>query len=200
MLEEHIPPPALSYCFQLWQEYPFELKLRKARISKVGDYTCHHGKIPRITINHDSHAFLFMITYVHEVAHLLVHRQHGWKTEAHGKEWKQTFRGLMSPLLTEEIFPKDLLLVLRRHMEDPRASSFSDSSLTAALRQYDEKQKSATLLSEIPEGSVFGLHGRWFRKGPLRRTRVLCHELKTTRKYLVPADAPVDGAQLSLLP
>ncbi len=199
LLQKHLPAPAISYCFQLWQQFPFDFRLRKKRISKVGDFTCHQGKTPRITINHDSHSFLFLITYIHEVAHHLVHQRHGWKVEAHGAQWKDCFRELMTPVLREEIFPRDLLTILRGHMLDPKASSFSDSMLTHALRQYDEKQKSVTLLSELPEGSIFGLHGRWFKKGVLRRTRVLCREIKTKRNYLVPVDAPVDSAQLGLL-
>ncbi|NOT75007.1 MAG: transcription elongation protein SprT [Cyclobacteriaceae bacterium] len=199
ILEKHLPPAALPYCFQLWQRYPFDFKLRKKRISKVGDFTCHQGKTPRITINHDSHPYLFLMTYVHEVAHLVVHQQHGWKIEAHGDQWKNTFTQLMAPVLTEDIYPEGLLKVLRRHMADPKASSFSDSTLTHAFRQYDERQKSVTLLSEIPEGSIFGLHGRWFKKGLLKRTRVICREINTKRNYLVPADVPIDSAQLSLL-
>ncbi len=199
LLQKHVPATALPYCFQLWQKYPFDFKLRKKRISKVGDFTCHHGKTPRITINHDSHQYLFLMTYIHEVAHLVVHQKHGWKLEAHGTEWKETFKQLMAPVLNVEIFPAALLSILVKHMADPKASSFSDSMLTHALRQYDEQQKSVTLLSDIPEGSIFGLHGRWFKKGLLKRTRVLCRELNTKRNYLVPADAPVEGAQLSLL-
>lgn len=198
ILEKHIPAIAIPYCFQLWREHPFDFRLRKKRISKVGDFTCRIGKTPRITINHDSHPYLFLLTYVHEVAHLLVHQKFGWKPEAHGNEWKDTFRLLMTPLMTDEVFPPNLLSVLNAHMIDPKASSFSDSTLTQALRQYDEKQKSATLLSEIPEGSLFALHGRWFKKGHLKKTRVVCHEMKTRRNYLVPADAQVESAQLSI--
>ena len=197
ILEKHIPPIAIPYCFQLWQANPFDFRLRKKRISKVGDFTCHTGKTPRITINHDSHPYLFLLTYIHEVAHLVVHHKHGWKLEAHGSEWKDSFRQLMKPVMSEEIFPPELLSTLRSHMVDPKASSFSDSKLTQALRQHDPKQKLATLLSEIPEGSIFALHGRWFKKGPLKRTRVLCHEVKTKRNYLVPVDAQIETAQLS---
>ena len=199
LLEKHVPPTALPYCFQLWREYPFEFRLREKRISKVGDFTCHLGRTPRITINHDSHPYLFLLTYVHEVAHLVVHQNHGWKPEAHGAQWKETFRELMSPLMNEEFFPADLLHVLKDHMIQPKASSFSDTKLTQMLRQYDELQKSASLLSEIPEGSIFGLHGRWFTKGKLKRTRVLCRELKTKRNFLVSVNVPVESAQLSFL-
>ena len=200
LLEKHVPPGAIPYCLRLWQEYPFEFRLRKKRISKVGDFTCPRGKTPRITINQDSHPYLFLLTYVHEVAHLVVHSQQGWKPEAHGQEWKETFRNLMTPLMHQEIFPDDLLHVLKDHMIQPKASSFSDSTLTRVLRQYDEKLKTSMLLSEIPEGSIFGLHGRWFTKGKLKRTRVLCRELKTKRNYLIAVNASIEDAQLSFLP
>src|SRR5436190_18414057 len=127
ILDKHVPATALAYCFELWQQHPFEFKLRKSRISKVGDFTCHNGRVPRITINHDSHPFLFLITYVHEVAHLVVHQLHGWKPEAHGAEWKETFRHLMAPLMNTNIFPQSLLHVLHDHMINPKASSFSDT-------------------------------------------------------------------------
>ncbi len=198
LLEKHLPPASVPYCYQLWKDYPFDFKLRKKRISKVGDFTCRHGKTPVITINRDSHPYLFLMTYVHEVAHLMVHRQYGWKLEAHGDQWKITFVQLMNPMLREDIYPLYLLTVLRKHMMDPKASSFSDPMLTHAFRHFDEQQKAVTLLSDLPEGSVFGLHGRWFQKGLLRRTRVLCKEIKTKRNYLVPHDVPVEVGQLTI--
>jgi hypothetical protein len=198
-LRKHIPAPAVSYCFQLWQDRHFKFKLRKSRQSKVGDFSCKHGETPQITVNEDLHPFLFLITYVHEVAHLHVHEQYGHKAEAHGEEWKSKFRELLQPVMITEIFPDKILRGLRRHMVNPKASTFSDSEMTELLRDADPKWSRATLLSEIPEGSLFGLHGKWFRKGALQRTRVLCLELKTRRKFLVPADMPVENAQLSLL-
>jgi SprT protein len=199
ILQIHVPPAAREYCFDLWIRYPFRLTLRASRQSKVGDFICRPGQAPHITVNSDLHPYLFLITYVHEVAHLVVHREHGPRTEAHGHTWKDAFRNLMQPLLTSEIFPDDLLRQLRTHMKDPMASSFSDSDLTQALRVHDPKWSSATLLSEIPVGSTFGIRGKWFRKGELQRTRFVCTELKTKRIFLVPADFLVENAQLSLL-
>ena len=199
ILQQHIPGPSVSYCFQLWQERPFKFKLRKSRQSKIGDFSCKHGQTPQITVNNDLHPYLFLITYVHEVAHLHVHQQHGHRAEAHGEEWKNSFRQLMEPVMTGEIFPDKLLRGLKRHMANPKASTYSDSELTELLRAVDPKWSRQTLLSEIPQNSLFGLHGKWFRKGVLQRTRFLCIELKTKKKFLVPADIPVDSAQLSLL-
>ena len=199
ILQQHLPASAVAYATLLWAEFPFDFKLRKTRLSKVGDFTCRLGKTPQITINRDLHPCLFLMTYVHEVAHLRVHTVHGFKAEAHGGEWKSTFQALMEPILNGEIFPEPLLTGLKKHMAIPKASSFSDTELTQLFRAMDVRQKSAVLLSHIPEGSVFHLQGKWFTKGKLKRTRVVCHEVKTRRQYLVPADAPVSNAQLTLL-
>jgi len=199
ILQEHVPPAAVDYCIGLWNTYRFKFKLRKSRVTKVGDFSCRTGQTPQITVNHDLHPYLFLMTYIHEVAHLVVHLRHGFKAEAHGEEWKSSFQQLFAPMLDPVVFPEPLLSGLRRHMANPKASSFSDSELTHLFRQENEREANAVLLSEIPEGSIFQLQGRWFKKGKLRRTRVLCQEVKSKRQYLVPAEVPVSYAQLSLL-
>jgi len=199
ILQKHVPAPSVEYCIQLWKDSPFKFKLRKSRQSKIGDFSCKHGETPQITVNNDLHPYLFLITYVHEVAHLRIHKEFGNKVDGHGEEWKDKFRELLVPMMNEEVFERKVLNGLLRHMVNPKASTFSDPEMTEILRSVDAKWSRATLLSEIPEGSLFGLHGKWFRKGALQRTRVLCLELKTKRKFLVPADMPVENAQLSLL-
>jgi hypothetical protein len=198
-LSKHLPTPSLNYCYQLWQQSPFTLKIRKSRQTKVGDFSCKHGGTPQITVNEDLHQYLFLMTYLHEVAHLHVHKMYGHHIEAHGDIWKNTFRELMMPMMNSDVFPPNLLKALARHMTDPPASTFTDSKLTELFRSFDPRWSRTTLLSEISEGSLFGLNGKWFRKGALQRTRVLCIEIKTKRQFLVPADMPVSDAQLSLL-
>lgn len=199
-LQEHVPPPALPYCFGLWRETPFQLKITRTRQTKVGDFTSKKSIAhPRITLNHELNPFLFLITYVHEVAHLRVHLQYGNRVDPHGDEWKIRFRILMQPLLNPEVFPEDVFMELERHMSNPKASSFADTALTKILRRYDKDAAQYATLSDIPEGSIFRFQGRFFKKGKIRRTRVVCHEMKTKRHYLVPADVLVSGVQLSLL-
>lgn len=199
ILHQHLPPASLSYCFSLWKRTPFTLKVRKSRQTKVGDFSCKHGGTPQITVNDDLHPYLFLMTYIHEVAHLEVHRIHGHRVEGHGEEWKHTFSQMMAPVLTPDVYPPNLLRALTRHMANPKASTFTDTKLTELFRSYDPRWSRTTLLSDISEGSLFGLNGRWFRKGTLQRTRVLCVEIKTKKQFLVPADMPVSSAQLSLL-
>jgi SprT protein len=199
LFEKHVPEAAVFYCLELFEQYQFRFTLRKNRVTKVGDFTFRTGHIPRITVNNDLHPYLFLITYIHEVAHLSVHIKYGNRAEAHGDEWKNSFKDLLDPVLTDEIFPDQLLKALKKHMINPKASSFSDAALTQVLRKYDPMAIRQTILSEIPAGSIFSLNGRWFIKGPLRRTRFECKEFKSKRTYLVPADVPIESAQLSLL-
>lgn len=200
ILQSHVPPSAVEYCFNLWKQSPFELKITKSRQTKVGDFTSKHTKAhPRITLNNDLNPYLFLLTYVHEVAHLRVYLAHGARVDPHGEKWKTTFTDLTVPLLWESVFPEEILHELRRHMINPKASSFADTELTAAFRKFDKNAQSMAVLSDIPEGSIFQLQGKFFIKGKLRRTRVLCKEMKSKRDYLVPVDALVTNVQLSLL-
>ena len=198
-LQEHLPEAAIEYCFQLWKEKPFNLKITKSRQTKIGDFTCRGTAYPRITLNHDLNPFTFLITYIHEVAHLRVFLQFGHKAEPHGEDWKRSFQNLLHPVLAEEFFPAKILIPLLNHMQNPKASSFADVVLTKALRSFDKNAHADIVLSDLPEGSTFELNGRFFKKGKLRRTRVLCKEVNSRRQYLVPSEALVNNVQLSLL-
>jgi hypothetical protein len=140
-----------------------------------------------------------LIVYIHEVAHLYVHLKHGNRAEPHGDEWKNAFKLLMEPMLKSTVFPDAILQELTRHMANPKASSFADVDLTKVLRSFDKHADQYTALSDIPEGSIFLFQGRYFKKGKLKRTRVLCSEVKTKRNYLVPSEVLVTDVQLSML-
>lgn len=199
-LFQHVPAPAAAYCYALWENCPFQLKLTRSRQTKVGDFTSHKILTRcRITLNRDLNPYLFLLTYIHEVAHLHVYVRYGGHVDPHGEEWKNFFKKLMEPMLQPGIFPADVLVLLSKHMANPKASSFADAELTRALRAYDANAEQYTALSDIPEGSIFHFQGRYFRKGKLKRTRVVCSEVKTRRNYLVPAEVLVSHVQLSLL-
>ena len=155
ILQKHLPSPAIGYCLQLWKEKPFTLKIAKSRLTKIGDFTSKGHARPQITLNSDLNRYSFLITYIHEVAHLFVFLNFSRNTEPHGEHWKYAFKRLMSPLLTLDVFPEDILIPLMNHMENPKASSFADTTLTKALRSVDARAGSIMILSDIPEGSIF---------------------------------------------
>lgn len=200
ILQQHIPAAALAYSHALWKNNPFELKITRTRQSKVGDFTSRKGvKYQRITLNHDLNPYLFLLTYIHEVAHLHVFLLHSDRLDPHGDVWKGVFKQLMRPLLYESVFPTEILHVLRSHMENPKASSFADGDLTKAFRIFDKNADKFACLSDIPEGSIFRFQRRFFKKGKLKRTRIVCCEIKSKKNYLIPAEVLVSNVQLSLL-
>jgi hypothetical protein len=188
IFEKHLPQTAIPYCIQLWQEIPFSLHVKKPRNTKLGDFRYRKDrKIQTITLNSDLNPFQFLLTYIHEVAHLRVFDKMGVNHLPHGPEWKRVFQELMEPVLKDSIFPIDILVPLRLHMKSPSASSARDLFLMKEMSKYDQKisDKEELFLSDLTPGNSFLLSGRKFKKGETRRTRILCEEIGTGKKYLV---------------
>lgn len=191
VLQKHLPANAIDYCFDLWMKHRFRLKVVNNRRSKLGDYRYDPASdIHVITINHNLNPYNFLITYIHEAAHMAANKEYGRKKKPHGKEWKSVYRKLMQPMLTEAVFPADILKPLVKHMQNPPASSCSDEDLYKALRQYDN-ETNLEMLDNILPGEEFIFHKRLFKKEIVKRTRVLCCEVVTGRKYLIPKLAMV---------
>lgn len=190
LLQNHVPQGAVEYCFSLRLSHPFHFKLKKSRQSKLGDYKYNpKDKSHTITLNHDLNKYAFLVTYIHEVAHLITYLEFGRKVSPHGKEWKNNFKRLFIPLLNDEVMPDRVLRALARHLKNPKASSCADPELYRTLSQYDDKPK--VFLSDITVGASFTLGNRVFKKEKLRRTRYVCEEVKTGKKYLISKSAQV---------
>ncbi|MGB0367865.1 MAG: SprT-like domain-containing protein [Flavobacteriales bacterium] len=172
------------------------LTITKDRKTKAGDYRHPYGKIGhRISVNGSLNNYAFLITLVHEMAHLVNWERHGRKVNPHGKEWKQAFQELMTEFLNPEIFPPDILPVLSAHMKRPKSATVRDLELMRVLRSYDQKTDSV-LLEELDAGQEFVLGKRAFRKGEKLRKRYRCEEVKSGKIYLVSAIAEVLPATL----
>ncbi len=191
-LGTHVPDAAVAYCLELWLTYPFSLKITAKRKTKHGDYRYHPAKQTHvITVNGTLNRYAFLITYVHEIAHLDAFLTHGHDIAPHGKEWKHSFQGLMRPMLTEEVFPVAILSALSRHMQHPKASSSTDPQLMMALQAYDQTITGVTLAT-VPLKQTFCFHQRIFTKDEVKRTRAWCTEVKSGRRYTIPIVALVE--------
>jgi SprT protein len=190
-LEKHIPQNAVKYCFDLWVEQPFSFKISQTRSSCFGNYIFRDGQ-HKITVNHDLHEYAFLITYIHEIAH-----QRAWldkgrrKIDPHGKEWKKKFQELMTPILNSSVFPEKVLVPLSKYMQNPAASSVSFAPLFDALRSFDIVEENEVSLIEVPDNQWFTFRSNTFQKLEIRRTRVLCLEKTSKRRYTILATARV---------
>lgn len=190
-LEPFVPTGTASALAARILKYRCRLTITRDRKTKAGDYRhpyADHGH--RISVNGSLNPYAFMITLIHEMAHLVNWERHRNKVLPHGKEWKQAFKEEMQPFLNENVFPKDILTVLEKHMKNPKSATVRDQELVRALRSYDEPN-GHHFLDEIPTGAGFKLGQRTFIKGEKLRKRYRCKEHGTDRVYLISGIAEV---------
>jgi hypothetical protein len=187
---DHFPPKVAEYCFQLWHDYPFDFIVSKSRHSKLGDYRFSPQKGHQITVNRNLNSYAFLVTYLHEVAHLLTYLTYKNKVLPHGEEWKNSFRTIFEPILEEDLLPVDLIQVLKSYLVNPSTTSTGHGPLVDVLKTYDASNSSITLHA-LPENQIFLLKNLALIKGKLRRTRYFCKEANTGKLYLVAKNAQV---------
>jgi len=148
-----------------------------------------------VTVNANLNPAGFLITYLHEVAHVVTVREARRRPVPHGAAWKSNFRRLLLPVLTEAVFPLSVLEPLQVYAQNPAASTAGFQPLAQALQSLDTPLAETLTLHHLREGETFQFHHRTFVRGPLRRTRVLCVEQATGRRYTVPAHASIERAE-----
>jgi hypothetical protein len=191
ILARFLPEHAVEVCFELIKDNHVHLTIVNERWTRHGDYRKANG-LHKITVNANLNKYRFLITLIHEIAHLVAFEKFGRNIKPHGIEWKITFQRLMVPLIRPEIFPQELLGLLANHFRNPTASSDTDARLAYALKQYDGKSD-VTYVFQVPNGSLFrSRNGKVFRKKGLRVKRYECIEMSSGRSYLFNANAEVE--------
>ncbi len=191
-LGKYIPQASVASVFQLITTHNIHLKIVSERVTRHGDYRKMPNGQHQITVNSNLNSFRFLITLIHEIAHLIAFKKYGRAIKPHGIEWKRTFQQLMLPYLRPEIFPKKILPFLAIHFKNPKASSDTDINLSLALKQYDAPNNK-NYIFEIPLGRKFRLYnGKIFKRGPRRVKRFECIEISSGKVYLFNPNAEVE--------
>lgn len=187
-LKDFIPENSLPKLIPYFQKYPIQLKITKDRKSIRGDYRQPNNALAthRISVNGTLNKYSFLITLLHEIAHLLTFLKYKNKVAPHGKEWKKMFGEVLSEFLNDQFFPQEIEVYLKNSLNNLKATTCADVDLDRALRQYDLKKKNVFLLEEIPSDSCFQIEdGRTFKKIQKLRTRYRCQEIKSGKLYFV---------------
>ena len=193
MLKKYLPERAVEPCLILIKESGVNLKIVNNRVTRHGDYRKSPTGMHQITINASLNKYRFLITLIHEIAHLMAFEKFGRRIKPHGSEWKETFQYLMLPFIRPEIFPSRILPVLARHFRNPKASSDTDAVLSLALKQYDPNSSEKTFVFELPLGAMFKIYnGKQFKKGNKRVKRYECLEIDTGKTYLFQPNTEVE--------
>jgi hypothetical protein len=167
------------------------LSIKSGRSSKLGDYRSPRDrKGHRISVNAELNPWEFLVTFVHEVAHLLCFEKYHNKVKPHGTEWKTIYSELIKKCLDMGFFSAELTSVLECHIHKPGATTCSDPELHKALAVHGGKDH--ITLEQIAEGTNFRLGRHTFRKGEKQRTRFKCLNLLNNRHYWVQKHAPVE--------
>jgi SprT protein len=176
----------------LFLAYPVRFKIVPPRKTKLGDFSIGHGmEKPQITINGDLNPYSFLITTLHEFAHLHTYQQYGNRVNPHGEEWKANFRKLLIPIIDSGKLPKDIEISLVNSLVSMKASSCTDIKLSRVLKNYDARKEGFEILEQLPKNTIFVLNGRQFIKGNLRRKKFLCEETISKRMFLINSLAEV---------
>lgn len=192
-LAKYLPELAVSPCFELIKDSQVHLKIVNERVTRHGDYRRRRDGKHQITVNASLNKYRFLITLIHEIAHLIAFEKYGRNIKPHGVEWKKTFQYLMLPFIRPEIFPSQLLPLLANHFKNPKASSSTDARLSIALKQFDEQQSDKSYVYELPIGCVFRIYnGKLFKKGNKRTKRYECIEVSSGRVFLFQPNAEVE--------
>lgn len=163
----------------------------KARKTKLGDYRQPwEGKPHRISVNGNLNQYAFLITTIHEMAHLTTFEKYGNKVRSHGQEWKAEFKELFQPIIEMEILPVDITIAVNNYLKNAKAASCSDDKLYRVLRRYDKNR--GILVEHLNEGDMFELKGKVFKLGKKLRKRYECEEWGTGRIYRVLGLAEID--------
>jgi len=185
ILEKYLPDGSVPLILEWLTSSNVQLHISRSRTSKLGDYRAPYVvDYHKISVNHDLNRYQFLLTLVHELAHLKTYETHRNKVKPHGREWKSNFKKMMEPFLNEMIFPADLLVPVKRYMVNP-SSSTANTTLLKEMRRYDGPKDYFTL-EELPMDSLFRIHnGVVFKKIEKLRKRYKCIRIDNRRIYLV---------------
>ena len=186
LLQNYLPPGTFETVSRSLHQYKVHLTVTKERKSILGDYRHRtHNANHRISVNSNLNRYAFLITLLHELAHLLTFEQYNNRVMAHGKEWKMIDGQLLHSFIASKLFPADIERELMISLRNPAASSCAEDGLLRVLRKYDDKESHYRLVEEIPLNAMFRCpDGRVFKKLEKLRKRFKCMEMKTGRIYL----------------
>jgi hypothetical protein len=182
ILSHYLPPEALDYCVHLIESSGVGFKISRERRTKWGDYRFGKTVHPRITVNANLPKEAFLLTFLHEYAHHMVHVSHGNKALPHGYEWKRAFQEVAKPMLTSPPFSAAILPILQRHMNNPSASATADPALFAYFSGIMHPPGEAIEMLSI--GDLFSFRGITYKRGVVVRTRIKALNISNNRWYL----------------
>jgi len=185
-LQNYLPEGTYEPVLGYLRQFKVHLTVARERKSILGDYRHRtHQNNHRISVNGNLNKYSFLITLLHELAHLLTFEQFGNHVMAHGREWKAIYAQLLDQFLKHHTFPADIEKELVQSLQNPAASSCAEDGLLRVLRKYDTAGNKLQIVEDVTMHGMFRTNdGRVFQKEKKLRKRFQCKEISTGRVYL----------------
>jgi len=170
------------------------VKIEAPRYTKLG--YMKHDKLRQwfiISLNNNLSPSKFLYVFLHEYAHLLVVKQYKHKNKPHGIEWQHTFFNLLKQAIENNLFHPEISdTIIKQFLKPSIYSKKRDSLIIEAINKIDNPT-SITYVKDLSPGSIFQLNnGVQFKMIEKQRTRYICENLQSNKKYLISSYAIVD--------
>lgn len=185
-LANYLPDNCFNQVVAYIKHYNIHLLVSKQRKTVLGDYKHAAGwGNHKISINGNLNKYEFLITFLHELAHLLTWEQFKNKVEPHGKEWKYYYSQLLQHFIAFNIFPANIVQALQKSIINPAATANGEVALLKVLRTYNVNKKPGFItIDEVPNGAYFTTEkGKVFQRIKKRRKRIECVAVDTQLRY-----------------
>ncbi|MBT3212839.1 MAG: hypothetical protein HOK57_09090 [Planctomycetaceae bacterium] len=191
VIRQHLPRAACGYVYDLLRKHPVEVRVVPHRTTKLGDHRPPSHKEPwhRITMNEDLSVYAFLVTLLHEIAHLRVSTKLGERAQKeppHGQAWQREFADAVKPVIEGSMVPRELAVALTASLQRPRAATCSDRKLLLALSRFDSNNDRLLYVEQLEVGEWFQLQsGRRFVLGNRLRSRYQCIEIESGVEFRI---------------
>jgi len=109
-LKSYLPEGCFDEVAHYLLHYKVHLTITRERKTVLGDYRNSFAeKNHRISVNGNLNKYAFLITLLHELAHLFTYERHGHRVQAHGQEWKNEYSKILAQFLLKKIFPPPVM-------------------------------------------------------------------------------------------
>jgi len=141
----------------------------------------------KIYLNRNLSPNFFLYVFLHEYAHVLAHLQFGRKIKPHGKEWQKSFFILLQEAMDKGLFESNIHAEIEKQFFKTCVySNMRDSHIKSLMDKID-LGKEHHYIKDMPIHSVVVLPNNLNLKIEKKiRTRYLCSDMNSNKKYLVP--------------